>query len=92
MLKAQSINSGIAGTAAAFRDMQSRRDKNDMDSQSLLAMIAGSPEGSAERMIDFGVGDPKTWATMYRSTTNQKLKDKLYNRLTPKQRKSYGID
>jgi hypothetical protein len=91
MLKAQSINSGIAGTAAAFRDMQSRRDKNNMDSQSLLAMIAGSPEGSAERMIKFGVGNPKVWATMYHSTTDPKLKGELYNKLTPSQRKAYGI-
>jgi hypothetical protein len=90
-IKMQAVNSGLAGVAGAYRDRQARADKNYMDDQTIRAMVAGSPEGSMERMMQFGVGSAQSRANMFNLETDPAKRAKLYKTFTDKERKAYNI-
>lgn len=91
MMKIQAMNSGLAGVTGAYRDMQSRKDKNYMDDQTIRAMVAGSPEGSTQRMLEFGVGSAQSRANMFNLETDPAKRAKLFKTFTDKERKAYNI-
>jgi hypothetical protein len=86
-MKAQSINAGISGVAAAGRDFVERRENRNMQEKAIRGLVAGDSANSAYKLAAAGViTDQDTLLNLYNNAPNDESKKVIYGLLDKNRR------
>lgn len=91
--KGDALNVGLSGLSQAWTNFWTAGRTAYEDDQSRRAMIASSKDATPTRLMemDFDLS-PDVIAALYRSSTEDRTKRFYLSRLSPKQRRKYGIN